>query len=335
MPTALITGAAGQDGLHLGAYLRRLGYDVVAVTQFGSQHERDLIRSHAGDVKVVTCDITDIVSVATIIGETTPDEIYNLAALSSVRASWEQPLTACNVNGVGLVAILEAVRLAGRPPESPIKIFQASSAQLFDDLEGDETFNEDTPIRPTSPYAASKALAHFMADGYRRRYGMFVSCGILGNHESALHDQEFVVPRITSTVARIAAGQATELVLDNLTGTRDWGYAGDFVVAMHAALQHRTAEDFVIATGELHTVEDVVRAAFNAAGISDWRPFVRVTGAGSGQPHRTLRADIGKARQLLGWKPVTSFDVLVGRMVQQAMAGEGSTEDVTAIGRQA
>lgn len=323
MPTALITGAAGQDGLHLAAHLRQLGYEVIGVAQFGSRHERDLIGQHAGDIQVVTCDITDLVSVATTIRQTCPDEIYNLAAISSVRTSWEQPLRACDVNGTGLLTVLEAVRLSGRTTET--KVFQASSAQLFGDVAG-ESFNEETPIRPTSPYGASKAFAHFMAASYRVRYRMFISCGILGNHESGLHDQGFVVPRITSTVARIAVGRASELVLDNLTATRDWGYAGDFVVAMHAALQHHTAEDFVIATGELHTVEDAVSAAFQAAGITSWRSMVRVTGTVTGQPQSIPRADISKAKRLLGWKPTTTFDALIAHMVQDAIAAERAND---------
>jgi GDPmannose 4,6-dehydratase len=323
MPTALITGATGQDGLHLAAHLRQLGYQVVAVAQSGSRHERDLISRHAGDVHVVTCDITDLVSVATTVRETSPDEIYNLAAVSSVRTSWEQPLRACDVNGVGLLTILEAVRLTDRTTET--KIFQASSAQLFGDVNAD-TFDEQTPFRPTSPYGASKAFAHFMASSYRTRYCMFISCGILGNHESALHDQEFVIPRITSTVARIATGHAAELVLDNLTATRDWGYAGDFVAAMHAALQHHTAEDFVIATGQLHSVEDAVSAAFHAAGISDWRGLVRVTGAATGQARHMPRADISKAQRLLGWKPTVTFDALIARMVHEAIAAENGVQ---------
>lgn len=329
MPTALITGATGQDGLYLAAHLRQLGYHVVAVAQFGSRHERDLISRHAGDIQVVTCDITDLVSVATTVRETGPDEIYNLAAISSVRASWEQPLRACDVNGTGLLTILEAVRLSGRTSET--KIFQASSVQLFGEVDG-ESFNEETPIRPTTPYGASKALAHFMAASYRARHGMFISCGILGNHESELHDQGFVVPRITSSVARIAVGRADELVLDNLTATRDWGYAGDFVVAMQAALQHPTAEDFVIATGELHTVEDVVSAAFHTAGITNWRSMVRLTGRDNGQLQHIPRADISKAQQLLGWKPTLTFDALIAHMVQEAIAAEG-TDDLVASGR--
>jgi GDPmannose 4,6-dehydratase len=319
MPTALITGSTGQDGLYLSKHLSRLGYEVIAVTQFGSSHERQLLAVHGGSATVRACDITDLVSVTAAIRETRPDEIYNLAAISSVRASWDQPMRACEVNGLGPLTILEAVRLADRAEQT--RVFQASSAQLFGDVAID-VFDENTPIQPNSPYGASKALAHFLAASYRQRYGMFVSCGILGNHESALHDQEFVVPRIVRTVARIATGHEHELVLDNLTAERDWGFAGDFVTAMHLCLQHPTPEDFVIATGELHTVEDAVRAAFYTAGIVDWQPMVRLTGADAGQARRVPRADINKARRLLGWKPTVGFAELIAGMVTEAIAAE-------------
>jgi GDPmannose 4,6-dehydratase len=321
MPTALITGSTGQDGLYLSRHLNSLGYEVIAVTQFGSSHERQLVAAHGGNATVRACDITDLVSVTAAIRETRPDEIYNLAAISSVRASWDQPMRTCEVNGLGPLTILEAIRLADRVEHT--RVFQASSAQLFGDV-ATGSFDETTPIQPNSPYGASKALAHFLAASYRHRYGMFVSCGILGNHESSLHDQEFVVPRIVRTVARIATGQAHELVLDNLTAERDWGFAGDFVAAMHLCLQHPTPEDFVIATGELHTVEDAVQAAFHAAGIVDWQPMVRLTGADTGQAQRVPRADISKTRQRLGWKPTVSFAELIEGMVTEAIATEAN-----------
>lgn len=320
MPTALISGATGQDGLHLSKHLSDLGYEVIALTQFGSSHERQLLAAHGGDAIVRSCDVTDLVAVTSAIRETRPDEIYNLAAISSVRTSWDQPMRSSEVNALGPLTILEAVRLADRVEQT--RVFQASSAQLFGDVTT-STFDESTPIRPTTPYGASKSFAHFMAASYRQRYGMFISCGILGNHESALHDEEFVIPLIVQNVARIATGRVDELVLHNLTAERDWGYAGDFVDAMHRCLQHPIPEDFVIATGEVHTVEDAVRTAFRAAGIVHWRPLVRVTGTDEGRTHRIPRADISKARQLLGWEPKVSFEDLITRMVTDAIADQG------------
>jgi GDPmannose 4,6-dehydratase len=318
LPTALITGAAGQDGLHLIRYLRQLDYDVVAMVQFGSAAERDRIRQAGDDARVVTGDVTDLPSLLTILGRVRPDEVYNLAAISSVGLSWEQPARTAEVNGLGLVNLLEAVRAIGLAEHT--RVFQASSAQMFGDVV-DEWFTEDSPIRPVSPYGVSKAFAHATADSYRRRYGMFVSCGILGNHESSLHDEEFVVRRITRGISRIATGEEEHLVLFNLSATRDWGYAGDFVRAMHASLAFSRPEDFVIATGELHSVGDVVAAAASAAGITDWRERVRTTDDDTARTQRGAKGDISKAGQLLGWQPQVSFEELISAMVKDEMTG--------------
>jgi GDPmannose 4,6-dehydratase len=213
-----------------------------------------------------------------------------------------------------------------------VRVFQASSAQIFGDITGDR-FAEDTAIRPVSPYGAAKAFAHFAADSYRREYGMFVSCGILGNHESPLHAADFVIPRITQAVSRIAAGQQDKLALDNITATRDWGYAGDFVIAMHAALQHERPEDFVIATGELHSVADAVDAAFTAAGIADWQTYVSAAGVTGGRAQQGARGDISKARRLLGWTPTVGFGDLIAMMVQHYARQTAESGHVPAAAR--
>jgi GDPmannose 4,6-dehydratase len=315
MPTALITGAAGQDGFYLAAHLRNLGYEVAGMTQPGEHREKQRFSELAGTAELVTGDVTDLASLLNVIRDVQPDEVYNLAAVSSVRIAWDQPIRASDVNGLGLVNLLEALRAATRAGLSEVRVFQASSAQMFGDIDG-ELFTEETPVRPVSPYGAAKAFAHFAADAYRRRYGMFVSCGILGNHESPFHDADFVIPRITQAVSRIAAGEQDKLVLDNLTATRDWGYAGDFVVAMHAALQHQQPEDFVIATGELRSVADAVSAAFTAAGISDWQRYVSTTGTSSGRAQHGARGDNSKARRLLNWTPRVGFGDLITMMVR-------------------
>jgi GDPmannose 4,6-dehydratase len=316
VPAALITGAAGQDGLHLARHLRQLGYRIAGLVQFGSSAERKWFQDAQIDIELVTGDVTDLASLIGVIRHVRPDELYNLAAISSVRLSWEQPLRAAEVNGAGLMNVLEALRAAD---SLHVRVFQASSVQMFGNVDG-ESFSESTPVRPLSPYGASKAFAHFAADAYRRRYGMFVSCGVLGNHESPLRDEEFVVRRITKGVGQIAAGHADALVLNDLTATRDWGYAGDYVVAMHAALQYERAEDFVIATGELRSVEDVVAAAFIAAGITDWQRHVRTEEAQMGRAHDGAKGDITKARRLLGWAPQVSFEELIEMMVKADVA---------------
>ncbi len=325
MPTALITGAAGQDGLHLLRYLGELAYDVVAMVQFGSAPERERIRQISDDARVVTGDVTDLSSLLTIMGKFRPDEVYNLAAISSVGLAWDQPLRTAEVNGLGLVNILEAVRATGLADHT--RVFQASSAQIFGEAT-DEWFTEESPIRPVSPYGVSKAFAHATADSYRRRYGMFISCGILGNHESSLHDEEFVVRRITRGISRIATGEEEHLSLFNLTATRDWGYAGDFVRAMHASLAFSLPEDFVIATGELHSVGDVVAAAAAAAGITDWQERVRTTDNDTARAQRGAKGDISKARRLLDWQPRVGFEELISAMVKDELTGSPFTSSL-------
>jgi GDPmannose 4,6-dehydratase len=322
MPRALITGVAGQDGRYLAAYLNRLGYQVVGMLESGTAAERVRVREFAGEIETVVADVTDTVSLIQAISQAAPDEIYNLAGISSVRLAWDLPIRAVEVNGVGVLRLLEATRVAAGARLGDVRVFQASSAQMFGEVEA-EWFHEGTPIRPTSPYGAAKALGHFAAASYRDRYGAFVSCGILGNHESPLQDQDFLLRRVTCAASRIAAGEQGMLTLDNLDGVRDWGFAGDYVKAMHAALQHSQPEDFVIATGTTHSVADAVASAFHAAGVADWRPFVRVTGANRGQPHRSARGDIGKARRLLGWSPATSFEELIDLMVRYELDRRG------------
>lgn len=295
------------------------------MVQFGSTAERVRIRQVADGVRVVTGDVTDLPSIVNAFRETSPDEVYNLAAISSVSLSWGQPVRTTEVNALGLVNVLEAVRASGLAKHA--RVFQASSAQIFGDVT-QEWFTERSPIRPVSPYGASKAYAHFAADCYRRQYGMFVSCGILSNHESSLHDEEFVVRRITRGLSRIATGDEKELVLFNLSATRDWGYAGDFVRAMHASLAFSRPEDFVIATGELHSVEDVVATAASAAGIVDWRHRVRTTDGDSTRTHRGAKGDISKARRLLDWQPQVSFEDMIMSMVNDELNGYPSNSAI-------
>jgi len=313
---ALVTGAAGQDGLYLVAYLRRLGYEVVGVVPLGTTGERRRVQDLVGDVELVPADVTDTTSLARAIAHADPHEIYNLAGISSVRLAWDLPVRAADVNGVGVVRLLEAVRIAVPQEPERVRVFQASSVQIFGDVEG-EWFCENTPIRPLSPYGAAKAFAHFAAASYRARYGMFISCGILGNHESPLQDEEFLLRRVTRAVGAIASGRLDVLTLYNLDGMRDWGYAGDYVRAMHAALQHDQPEDFVIASGNVHSVADVVEAAFAAVGIEEWRPYVKVTSVDTGQTRGGAKGDITRARRTLGWVPEVTFADLVAAMVRE------------------
>lgn len=333
MTTALITGIGGQDGLYLAAYLKRLGYDVAGLLPFGTFAEQSRVREIVGEVELCSCDVTDAGALAAVIARVAPDEIYNLAAITSVRVSWDVPARTADINGVGVTRLLEAVRLHDARHPGRVRVFQASSVQMFGEVD-DGWYRESTPVRPASPYGAAKAFGHFLADIYRARYGMFVSCGILGNHESPLQDEEFLLQHVCRGAARIARGELDTLRIHNLDGVRDWGYAGDYVRAMHAMLQHSEPADFVIASGRTHSVHDVVVEAFARAGITDWRRHVSVVGANTGQTRIGARGDITNAQEKLGWTPSVGFPELIAAMVR----GEdpvGSTNRVAVLPRTA
>jgi GDPmannose 4,6-dehydratase len=313
MSVALITGVNGQDGMHLAAYLTEIGYAVVGMLRLGTgASERALLTTMVDGIEIVAGDLTDFGSLHRIIRDVAPDEIYNLAAISSVRLSWAHPTMTGEINALGLVNLLEAVRATAR---REIRVFQASSVQMFGEVEG-EVFHEKTPIRPTSPYGASKAFAHFIANSYRRQHDIFVACGILGNHSSPLQGDDHVLGRIAGSVAQLAVGKRDTVTVDNLSGTRDWGYAGDYVEAMHAILQQSAPDDFVIATGEVHSVADALAVAMSAAGIRDWQSAIDVSGGEASQVTAGVPGDITKARGVLRWSPRLSFADLVTMMVK-------------------
>jgi GDPmannose 4,6-dehydratase len=290
---AIVTGAAGQDGSYLGELLAGRGYDVRGVDR--------------GDV-----DLLDRAALAALLRGVEPVEVYNLASPSFVPASWEEPVEVARLAAVGLTALLEAVREV----DPAIRLFQASSAEVFGEpAETPQT--ERTSIRPLSPYGAAKAYGNFIVDAYRRRYGLHASCGILYNHESPRRPVDFLPSKVAHGVAAIAAGRQTELVLGDLDVRRDWGYAPDYVEAMSLMLQQDEPGDYVVATGELHTVQELVELAFVHVGL-DWREHVRVDEAlRRGQDYR-LVGDASKARERLGWKPSVTFEQLVALLVDAA-----------------
>jgi GDPmannose 4,6-dehydratase len=290
---AIVTGAAGQDGSYLGELLAGRGYDVRGVDR--------------GDV-----DLLDRAALAALLRDVEPAEVYNLASPSFVPASWEEPVEVVRLAAVGLTALLEAVREV----DPAIRLFQASSAEVYGEpAETPQT--ERTSIRPLSPYGAAKAYGNFIVDAYRRRYGLHASCGILYNHESPRRPVDFLPSKVAHGVAAIAAGRQTELVLGDLDVRRDWGYAPDYVEAMSLMLQQDEPGDYVVATGELHTVQELVELAFVHVGL-DWREHVRVDEAlRRGQDYR-LVGDASKARERLGWKPSVTFEQLVALLVDAA-----------------
>jgi len=311
---ALILGCSGQDGVYLTECLGKKGYEIYALQRRQADRRVDprkadiLKRYH---VNMITGDITDLVSIINAINIAQPDEIYNLAAQSFVGASWDIPIHTMEVTGLGAVNIYEAVRQTN----PKIKIYQASSSELFGKVT-EIPQNEDTIMRPRSPYGVAKLLAHSAAVNYRESYDMFISCGILFNHESMFRGQEFVTRKITLGVARIYHGIAKDLVLGNLEAKRDWAHAKDAVRAMQMMLQQDEPDDYVIATGETNSVRDFVAAAFAVVNI-DPTEYIK-------QDERFMRpaeipillGDPSKAKDVLGWEPKIKFPELVERMVE-------------------
>jgi GDPmannose 4,6-dehydratase len=315
MPTALITGITGQDGLYLAELLLAKGYDVHGLVRGQNNPKLDLVRRLLPDVTIHHGDLTDLSSLLRALRHSDPDEVYNLAAVSFVAYSWENAPLTTDVTAKGVLNMLEAVRLHAGDDPGRVRFYQASSSEMFGKVQ-EVPQHERTLLWPRSPYGVSKVFGHYMTINYRESYGMHASSGILFNHESPRRGPEFVTRKISQAVARISLGLQEELVLGNLDAERDWGFAGDYVEAMWLMLQQPVADDYVIATGEAHSVRDVLDVAFGHVGIDDWSPFVR-------QDDRLVRpaevdqlvGDASKAREVLGWKPRLSFRELVTLMV--------------------
>ena len=312
--TAVVTGANGQDGSHLCELLLEKGYRVFATIRNGSDVRRSTLGQAARNesLTVLPGDVYDWRFAEGLIASARPDEVYNLAAVSSVADSWKAPSAAMAVNTVGAARIFQAVMQ--HTPKA--RVFQASSSEMFGEAT-EPRQDEFTMLDPTNPYGASKAAAHQLAGVLRRGKEMFIACGILYNHEGPRRGDQFVTRKITRTAVAIAAGRATELRLGNLDAPRDWGYAPEYVEAMWRTLQHGEPDDFVIGTGVTHTVREFVAAAFRAVGIADWERFVVVDPAFFRPLDAyTLCADPTRAEQELGWKATTQFDELVRKMVE-------------------
>jgi GDPmannose 4,6-dehydratase len=306
---ALVTGAAGQDGSYLVESLLARGYEVVGVVLDASVE--------IGEAQLVEVDLLDAEDVVRLLREHRPQEVYNLASPSFVPRSWEHPLETAGAGTIGVTALLEAVRAV----DDEIRLFQASSSEIFGEpVEVPQT--EATPLAPLTPYGAAKAYGHFLVRAYRRRYGLHASSGILYNHESPRRPETFLPSKVAHAVARIERGEEHELVLGDLDAQRDWGYACDYVEAMRLVLQQNEPDDYVIASGEQHSVRELVELAFAHAGL-DWREHVRVDESlkrGPSELHH-LVGDASKARERLGWAPTLTFQELVALLVDAARAG--------------
>jgi GDPmannose 4,6-dehydratase len=310
MPKALITGITGQDGSYLAELLLEKGYQVVGVVRRTSHHSYERIEHLLDRVEVVAADLLDQHSLTVVLQETRPDEVYNLAAQSYVPTSWTQPVLTGEFTALGVTRILEAIRLV-----HPVaRFYQASSSEMFGNVR-ETPQRETTPFYPRSPYGVAKVYGHWITVNYRESYGLYAVSGILFNHESPRRGVEFVTRKVTEGVARIKLGLATELKLGNLDARRDWGFAGDYVDAMWRMLQQPGPNDYVVGTGETHSVRELVELAFSRVGI-DWRKHV-VSDPRYYRPAEVdlLQADPSRARVELGWSPSVGFAELVAMMV--------------------
>jgi len=329
VPRAFITGITGQDGQHLAEFLHAKGYDVFGMVKGQSNPRVASLLEEMPYIDTVPGDLADLPSLVAALELSQPDEVYNLGAISFVAMSFNQAELTANITGLGVLRMLEAIRMIGGSQNNPIRFYQASSSEMFGKVR-ETPQNEETPFHPRSPYGCAKVFGHDIVVNYRESYDLFASSGILFNHEGPRRGIEFVTRKVTSAVARIKLGLQHELVLGNLDSKRDWGYAGDYVKAMWSMLQHGEPDDFVIATGRTHSIEELVERAFAEVEIHNWRDYVR-------QDPKFFRpaevdlliGDATKARDQLGWEPEVDFASLIVMMVQNDLEIEAKKAGVS------
>ncbi|HUR14132.1 MAG TPA: GDP-mannose 4,6-dehydratase [Mycobacteriales bacterium] len=320
MKRALVTGITGQDGLYLAELLLSKGYEVYGLVRGQNNPKFDMVREVVPGVQLLTGDLTDMASLMRAFEAAQPTEVYNLGAISFVAYSWENAHVTSEVTGKGVLNILDTTRLFARSNPGSVRFYQASSSEMFGKVQAVPQ-SESTLLWPRSPYGVAKVFGHYMTINYRESYGMHASSGILFNHESPRRGPEFVTRKVSMAVARISRGLQDSLVMGNLDARRDWGYAGDYVDAMWRMLQQDEADDYVVATGETHSIRELLDVAFARVGIDDWTPFVK-------QDPRFMRpaevdllvGDASKAADKLGWKPTVGFTELVHLMVDSDLA---------------
>lgn len=312
MSRALITGITGQDGSYLAEYLLSLGYDVYGLQRWNSTANQSRIQHISDELNLLGGDLADQSSLDRAVEKSDPDEVYNLAALSFVPESFNQPINSGNITGLGTTRMLEAVRKY----DKEIKFYQASTSEIFGNAPSDIQSLE-TPFQPRSPYGVSKLYAYWSTVNYREAYDMFTANGILFNHESPRRGENFVTRKITRGAARIAEGKQDKLELGNLDAKRDWGHAKDYVRAMHEMLQQNEPDDYVVGTGEHHTVRECAQIAFDEVHL-DWQEYVEINEEFF-RPAEVdaLKADISKTKQKLDWEPEIGFEGLIKEMVRE------------------
>lgn len=319
MKKALITGITGQDGSYLAELLLEKGYEVFGLTRRTSTVNNERIKHIQEKITLLQGDLLDQSSLAAAVNDSQPDEVYNLAAQSFVKTSWNQPVLTGEFTAIGVVRMLEAIRTVN----PKIKFYQASSSEMFGKVT-ETPQKETTRFHPRSPYGVAKVYGHYITLNYRESYDMFACSGILFNHESPRRGLEFVTRKISHAVARISLGKQKDLELGNLDAKRDWGFAGDYVEAMWLMLQQDKPDDYVISTGETHSVREFVEIAFNAVGITDWDKYVISDNPEFLRPAEVdyLIGDSSKAEKELGWTSKTSFKELVEMMVRSDVEAE-------------
>jgi GDPmannose 4,6-dehydratase len=316
MPRAFITGITGQDGRHLAEFLHGEGYDVYGMVKGQNNPKADQVIDEMPFVELVSGDLADLPSLVAALEIAQPDEVYNLGAISFVALSFSQAELTANISGLGVLRMLEAIRMVGGTHNNPVRFYQASSSEMFGKVR-ELPQTEMTPFHPRSPYGCAKVFGHDIVVNYRESYGLYACSGILFNHEGPRRGVEFVTRKVTNAAARIKLGLQHELVMGTLETKRDWGYAGDYVRAMWLMLQQDEPDDYVVATGETHTVQELVERAFAEVGITDWQQYVRQ----DSKFYRPAEVDLligdaTKAREKLGWRPEVDFASLVKMMVQ-------------------
>jgi len=324
MPTAFVTGITGQDGQHLAEFLHSEGYHVFGMVKGQNNPRVEALQTEMPFIELVSGDLADLPSIVSAMEACQPDEVYNLGAISFVALSFSQAELTANITGLGVLRMLEAIRMVGGTQNNPIRFYQASSSEMFGQVR-ETPQTELTPFHPRSPYGCAKVFGHDIVVNYRESYGLHASSGILFNHEGPRRGLEFVTRKVTNAVARIKLGLQEEVVLGNLDSKRDWGYAGDYMKGMWSMLQQDEPDDYVLATGETHSIEDLVQRAFAEVGIENWADYVR-------QDPKFLRpaevdlliGDATKAREKLGWEPEVDFPALVKMMVAHDLQREAT-----------
>lgn len=319
---ALITGITGQDGRYLAKHLVALGYEVYGMVSGQNNKGISWLKENLPEVKLIEGDLRDISSIINCLNISDPSEVYNLGAISHVGLSWKQPELVGEITGLGVLRMLEAIKIYTKNEMSKIRFYQASSSEMFGKVQ-ETPQKETTRFYPRSPYGVAKCYGHNITVNYRESYGAFACSGILFNHESPLRGEEFVTKKVTKAVARIKLGKQDKLHLGNIEAKRDWGFAGDYVKAMHLMLQQENPDDYVIATGETHSIRELLDLAFARVGIEDWSNYV-VYDKEFVRPAEVdlLLGDYSKAKEKFGWSPETSFVELINMMVDFDMENE-------------